>query len=145
VRWLVAAAFLAGGALAGLGVDRLATELPRRRGLPQITLCYLGLGRTGAVVGSAALLWAGCWLAFGLHRRLGVALLFCTVLVAISAIDLEHRVVPNRIVLPAAAVVLAAQTAIDPSVEWTRSRSRRSSPSAAWSASSPAARSSTPG
>jgi leader peptidase (prepilin peptidase)/N-methyltransferase len=38
--------------------------------------------------------------------------------VAVSATDLEHRIIPNRIVLPAAAVVLAAQTAVHPSPEW---------------------------
>jgi leader peptidase (prepilin peptidase)/N-methyltransferase len=40
------------------------------------------------------------------------------VLVAVSAIDLEHRIIPNRIVLPAFLVVLAANTAIDPSPQW---------------------------
>ena len=36
----------------------------------------------------------------------------------ISATDLEHRIIPNRVVLPAAAIVLVAQTALDPSPEW---------------------------
>ena len=36
----------------------------------------------------------------------------------LSAIDLEHRIVPNRIVLPAAAIVLAAQLLDEPSLEW---------------------------
>jgi leader peptidase (prepilin peptidase)/N-methyltransferase len=40
------------------------------------------------------------------------------VLVAISAIDAERYIIPNRNVLPAAAVVLVAQTALNPSVEW---------------------------
>ncbi|MFN2469358.1 MAG: A24 family peptidase [Gaiellaceae bacterium] len=65
-----------------------------------------------------ALLLAACVLAFGLTPRAAVAGLFCAMLVVISAIDLKHRIVPNRIVLPAAAVVLAAQTAISPSPEW---------------------------
>ena len=39
-------------------------------------------------------------------------------LVALSAIDLTHRIVPNRIVLPAAAITLVAHTLIDPSPEW---------------------------
>jgi leader peptidase (prepilin peptidase)/N-methyltransferase len=43
---------------------------------------------------------------------------FCAVLVTLSAIDLRRRIVPNRIVIPAAAIVLVAHTAIDPSVEW---------------------------
>ena len=48
-----------------------------------------------------------------------MASFFCVVLVVLSAIDLEHRIVPNRIVLPAALVVLVAQTALHPSPEWT--------------------------
>ena len=61
---------------------------------------------------------AGCVLAFGLTIEAAVAALFCAVLVAVSAIDLEHRIIPNRIVLPATVVVLAANTARDLSPEW---------------------------
>jgi len=57
-------------------------------------------------------------LAFGLTVEAAVAALFCAVLVAVSAIDLEHRIIPNRIVLPATVVVLAANTARDLSPEW---------------------------
>ncbi len=71
-----------------------------------------------AVEVAAALLVAGCVLAFGVSWDALVAAFFCVVLVAISAIDLEHRIVPNRIVLPAAVVVLAAQTVLHPSPEW---------------------------
>ena len=71
-----------------------------------------------AVELAAALLVAGCVLAFGLSARAAVDAFFCAVLVGISAIDLEHRIVPNRIVLPTTVVVLAAQTALEPSVEW---------------------------
>lgn len=65
-----------------------------------------------------ALLVAGCVLAFGASWEALVASFFCAVLVAVSATDLEHRIVPNRIVLPGAAVVLGAQTALHPSPEW---------------------------
>jgi leader peptidase (prepilin peptidase) / N-methyltransferase len=65
-----------------------------------------------------ALLAAGCMLAFGLTAYAALAACFCAVLVALSAIDLEHRIVPNRIVVPAAAAVLAAHTLLDPSPEW---------------------------
>jgi leader peptidase (prepilin peptidase) / N-methyltransferase len=74
--------------------------------------------RYPAVELTTALLVAGCVLKFGLSGSTAVAAFFCIVLVAISAIDLEHRIIPNRIVLPAAVVVVAAQTALDPSVEW---------------------------
>src|SRR5919106_5438900 len=55
-----------------------------------------------------ALLIAGCVLVFGLTGEAAVAGLFCSVLVAVSAIDIEHRIIPNRIVVPAAGVVLLA-------------------------------------
>jgi leader peptidase (prepilin peptidase)/N-methyltransferase len=66
----------------------------------------------------AALLVSGCVLAFGLTFEAAIAAFFCCVLVAISAVDLEHRIVPDRIVLPATAIVLVAQTVREPSLEW---------------------------
>jgi leader peptidase (prepilin peptidase) / N-methyltransferase len=65
-----------------------------------------------------ALLVAACAFAFGLSGRFAVAAAFCVVLVAVSAIDLEHRIIPNRIVVPAAALALVVQTALHPRVEW---------------------------
>ena len=65
-----------------------------------------------------ALLVAGCVFAFGLTWDAAVAALFCAALVAVSVTDLERRIIPNRIVLPAAAVILVAQTLLHPSVEW---------------------------
>jgi leader peptidase (prepilin peptidase) / N-methyltransferase len=67
---------------------------------------------------ATALLVAGCVWKFGLSAEAAVAALFCSALVAVSATDLEHGVVPNRIVLPAAAAVLVAQTLLDPGAEW---------------------------
>jgi leader peptidase (prepilin peptidase) / N-methyltransferase len=71
-----------------------------------------------AVELATALLVAGSVLAFGLTARAAIAAFFCATLVAVSVTDLEHRLIPNRIVVPAAAVVLVAQTAIDPSPQW---------------------------
>jgi leader peptidase (prepilin peptidase)/N-methyltransferase len=65
-----------------------------------------------------AVLIAGCVFAFGLTVEAAIASFFCAVLVAVSAIDLEHRIIPDRIVLPAIAVVLVANTLRDPSIEW---------------------------
>jgi len=65
-----------------------------------------------------ALLVAGCFLDFGLSAEAAVAAFFCCVLVAVSVTDLERGVIPNRIVLPAAGIVLVAQTVLDPSPEW---------------------------
>jgi leader peptidase (prepilin peptidase)/N-methyltransferase len=71
-----------------------------------------------AVELATAGLVAACFVAFGLSGEACVAAFFCVVLVVLSAIDLTHRIVPNRIVLPAALVVLVAQTALEPSPEW---------------------------
>ena len=65
-----------------------------------------------------ALLLAGSVWKFGLTGAAAVAAFFCAALVTVSATDIEHRIIPNRIVLPAAAVVLAANTALHPSPEW---------------------------
>jgi leader peptidase (prepilin peptidase) / N-methyltransferase len=71
-----------------------------------------------AVELAAALLIAACVWKFGLSGRAAVGAFFCCVLVAITATDLTHRIVPNRIVVPAAAIVLLAQTALEPRPEW---------------------------
>jgi leader peptidase (prepilin peptidase) / N-methyltransferase len=71
-----------------------------------------------AVELGTAVLVAGCVLAFGLTADALVAAFFCAVLVAVSAIDIEHRIIPNRIVLPATVLVLAANTALHPSPRW---------------------------
>ena len=55
----------------------------------------------------------------GLTPDLALLLPFTAMLIAVAGIDLEHRIVPNRIVLPATVVVLVAQTALEPSPEWT--------------------------
>ena len=68
-----------------------------------------------------AVLIAGSVLAFGLTAKAAVAAFFCAVLVAVSAIDLEHRIIPNRIVIPATLVVLVANTLLDLSPEWALS------------------------
>jgi leader peptidase (prepilin peptidase)/N-methyltransferase len=67
---------------------------------------------------TTALLIGACVLAFGLSAYAAVAGFFSATLVAVSVTDLERRIIPNRIVLPAAAVVVAAQTLLFPSPEW---------------------------
>ncbi len=74
--------------------------------------------RYPAVEALTALLIVACALVFGPTFEALVAAGFCTVLVVISAIDIEHRIVPNRIVIPAAAAVLVLQTLLYPSPEW---------------------------
>lgn len=65
-----------------------------------------------------AVLVAGCVLRFGLTARAAIGAGICAVLVVVSATDLEHRLVPNRVVVPAAAVVLGANLAVSPGLEW---------------------------
>jgi leader peptidase (prepilin peptidase) / N-methyltransferase len=67
---------------------------------------------------TTAALLAACVLAFGLTFYALLAAFFCAVLVAISAVDFEHRIVPNRIVLPATAILLPLHTLADPTAEW---------------------------
>jgi len=144
----VAAFFLAPGLAVGSFLNVLAARLPLKRSvvhpgsacmscgteirwydnvplLSYVLLrgrcrsCGAGIGlRYPAVELTTALLVAGCVLAFGLTADAAVATLFCVALVAVSATDLEHRIIPNKIVLPAAVLVLAAQTALHPSPEW---------------------------
>src|SRR5215210_184542 len=70
------------------------------------------------VEATTALLVAACVLRFGLTWDAAVGAFFCAALVTISATDAELHIIPNRVVVPAAAVVLAANTILHPSVEW---------------------------
>lgn len=65
-----------------------------------------------------AALFAACLVTFGLSLRAAAAAVFCAALVVITATDLTHRIVPNRVVLPAAAIVFVLMTAAEPSPEW---------------------------
>jgi leader peptidase (prepilin peptidase)/N-methyltransferase len=62
----------------------------------------------------------GCFVRFGLSGRAAVGAAFAAVLVLLSAIDLDCRLIPNVIVLPATALFLAVQIALFPDhvVEW---------------------------
>jgi leader peptidase (prepilin peptidase) / N-methyltransferase len=67
---------------------------------------------------ATALLLVGCVLDFGISVKTAAAAIACGTFVVVTATDLERRIVPNRVVLPAAAAVLALQTASHPSPEW---------------------------
>lgn len=66
---------------------------------------------------------AACFLHFGVTARAFVAALFVIVLTALSAIDVERGILPNRIVFPATAVILVLQLALFPhhAAEWVLS------------------------
>ena len=57
---------------------------------------------------------------FGFTARAFVGALFCALLVVIAAIDFEHRLIPNAIVVPGAAIVLVGDIVAVPghSIEW---------------------------
>jgi leader peptidase (prepilin peptidase)/N-methyltransferase len=77
--------------------------------------------RVGPVTAAGVLvLVALCILKFGFSGDTVVASIFAASLLVIAATDLERRIIPNRIVLPASAIVLLLNVAIHPShtVEW---------------------------
>jgi leader peptidase (prepilin peptidase) / N-methyltransferase len=78
---------------------------------------HRGDAATGAVAGSLTAVVFG---QFGFGARGAVAGFFVSVLTILSRIDFERRILPNRIVLPAAGVVLTAQVALFPdrALEW---------------------------
>jgi leader peptidase (prepilin peptidase) / N-methyltransferase len=67
---------------------------------------------------TTAALVVACVAVFGATPQAALAAGFCAVLVTLSVIDARHRIVPNRIVLPAAAATLVVHTVLDPSPEW---------------------------
>ena len=71
-----------------------------------------------AALGSVIVLAVACFVVFGFSSEAIVDALACGVLVAVTVTDLERRIVPNRIVVPALLVALVVQTILDPSVEW---------------------------
>jgi leader peptidase (prepilin peptidase)/N-methyltransferase len=68
----------------------------------------LPTGRRRAVVAAlAAALAVASFVSFGLSAHALLGAFLCATLVLLAAIDLEHRVLPNAIVLPAVPVALA--------------------------------------
>lgn len=72
----------------------------------------LAAGISGLIVLSLA--------TFGLGPRGFIAAFGACALAVLAAVDIEHRLLPNRILLPATAIVLTAQVAFFPdrAVEW---------------------------
>ena len=107
------------GLLVGIAVgpiaDRLATNAPVHEPLLKSTPRSR---RFLLVTTGTALLAGACGLVFGFTLEALIAVLLCWVLVVITRTDLEHRLIPDRIVLPATEAILALRTLDDPSVEW---------------------------
>jgi prepilin signal peptidase PulO-like enzyme (type II secretory pathway) len=107
------------GLLAGLAVgpvaDRLATNAPV--GAP--LLARVPFSRSlRLVVAATALLGAACGLVFGFELEALVGAIFCWILVIVTRTDLEHRLIPDRIVIPGALLVVVLRTVDDPSLGW---------------------------
>jgi leader peptidase (prepilin peptidase) / N-methyltransferase len=104
------------------------TEIRSRDNVPLVSYlllrgrcrsCSTPIGwRYPALELGTALLAVASVLAFGPSIHALAAALFCAALLTISATDIERRIVPNTVVLPAAAVVLALQLVRDPSITW---------------------------
>jgi leader peptidase (prepilin peptidase)/N-methyltransferase len=77
--------------------------------------------KTAAVVFAAGLAAIICVARFGLGARGLIEAFTAAVLVVLSVIDYRRRIIPNVIVLPAAAIVFFAQLAFFPhhALEWT--------------------------
>ena len=67
---------------------------------------------------TTALLLVACVFAFGLTLRTAAAAIACGTFVVVTATDIERRIVPNRVVLPAALAVLVLDTVWHPSPVW---------------------------
>lgn len=109
---------LLAGLTAGPIADRLATNAPvgarlweRSPFSPRLTLVTAG----------TALLAGGCGLAFGFTVEALIGAVFCWILVLVTRTDFEHRLIPDRIVLPGIVAILVARTLDDPSVVWVLS------------------------
>jgi len=105
------------------GAGEQTLDAGARRGLaawlgtpvPPLSTPYLAAAiGVGIAVGGAALAH------FGLGPRGLIGAVFAVGLTAIGFVDLEHRTIPNRIVLPLTAVVLVLQLAFfgDRALEW---------------------------
>jgi leader peptidase (prepilin peptidase) / N-methyltransferase len=106
---------LACGLAAGPAADLLATTAPiEGRLLRRVPLSP----RLPLVIAATAVLGGACGLAYGFTLEALVAALFCWILVVVTRTDLEHRLIPDRIVLPGALLVLALRTLDEPSLAW---------------------------
>jgi leader peptidase (prepilin peptidase)/N-methyltransferase len=65
-----------------------------------------------------AALAVACLVTFGPTVEALVDVLACGVLVVVTVTDLERRIVPNRVIVPALVAALVVQTAREPSPEW---------------------------
>jgi leader peptidase (prepilin peptidase) / N-methyltransferase len=106
-----------------IGGGAVLVMTPRRRPAVLDTLRTVPIRRYAGACAVALPLLGLAFVRFGATGRFAVAAFFIATLCVLSAIDIAERRVPNRIVLPAAAAVLIAQTALAPdrALEWSLS------------------------
>lgn len=98
------------GLVAGLGVEIVIDRVPKRELLSTWSPQDLRATRAGAVAGLTIALFVGLALRYHDSWALPAFLAVAAGLVALSAIDLAHFLLPNRIVYPLALVTLALLT-----------------------------------
>jgi leader peptidase (prepilin peptidase) / N-methyltransferase len=112
--WVIGAC-LAAGALVGLAWVPLVPVFGERS---VESLDQPGWTRIFAsplfLAGVCAALFASAALRLDAAPRLAPGLLLCAVLVGVTAIDLRYRIIPNRVVLPAAVIGYAVSVALAP-------------------------------
>jgi leader peptidase (prepilin peptidase)/N-methyltransferase len=110
------------GLLAGLAVGPLADRLASNAPIGNPLLGRVPVSRAlPLVTAGTALLGGACGLVFGFTPEAAIGAVFCWLLVVLTRTDLEHRLLPDRIVLPGALAVVVARTVDDPSIEWVLS------------------------
>lgn len=103
---------LALGALAGTAVDRAAARFPWPAGAGLAEVLGRGSGATASrrrpvVVVGTALLLVLVVVRFGATWQLPAFLVLAVTAVLLAVVDLQHRLLPNRVLLPALATGLA--------------------------------------
>jgi leader peptidase (prepilin peptidase)/N-methyltransferase len=87
--------------------DPAAPTVDEPRAIPRVW-------RRPVVIGLASVLAVLCLVRYEADAHGFISAFTAAVLVVLAAIDLEERLIPNRIVLPAAAIVVVAQIAFYP-------------------------------
>jgi leader peptidase (prepilin peptidase) / N-methyltransferase len=103
------------GLAVGAGLSVAIDRVPERPLGFQHSRPRLHLGAVMVLTGLGFLL---AFLRFGLAWRLPLAWFFIAVMIVIAFIDWELMIIPNKIVLPAFVVGLAASIALDPGRWW---------------------------
>ena len=81
--------------------------------------CKSGISvRYPLVEALTGVLFLGCFLYFDFSWSLPVAWFFVAVLVAVAFIDFDHKIIPAKIVLPAAVICLAVSISMNPQNWW---------------------------